>query len=104
MHYPLRMSKKMNADEARRRMPEVPGWDLDGEAIRRKLTFGDFREAIAFVVRLAFDAETADHHPDILISYKRVTLTYSTHSAGGLTEKDFAGAAAANMLAAKMGA
>ena len=43
--------------------------------------------------RLAPEAEAADHHPDILINYKRVTLTYSTHSEGGLTDKDFAGAA-----------
>src|SRR5439155_250279 len=44
-------------------------------------------------------AEQADHHPDILINYKRVTLTYSTHSEGGLTEKDFVGAAAADRAA-----
>jgi 4a-hydroxytetrahydrobiopterin dehydratase len=97
------MATKLTLDEARRRMGEVPGWELDGEQIRRKLTFADFREAVAFVVRLAFEAEAADHHPDMLISYKRVTLTYSTHSAGGLTEKDFAGAASANGLAARFG-
>ena len=44
-------------------------------------------------------AQAADHHPDILINYKRVTLTYSTHSEGGLTAKDFAGAAMADKLA-----
>ena len=49
--------------------------------------------------RLAPEAERVDHHPDILINYKRVTLTYSTHSEGGLTEKDFAGAAVADRLA-----
>ena len=65
-----------------------------GAAIRRVYTFGGFAEALAFLVRLGFDAEAADHHPDILVNYKRVTLTYSTHSEGGLTEKDFAGAAA----------
>ena len=43
-------------------------------------------------------AEAADHHPDILINYKRVTLTYSTHSEGGLTDKDFAGAAMADRV------
>ena len=94
----------MTLDDVRRRLPDVPGWDLEGEEIRRKLTFADFREAIAFVVRLGFEAEAADHHPDILISYKRVTLSYSTHSAGGLTEKDFAGAATASALAARLGA
>jgi 4a-hydroxytetrahydrobiopterin dehydratase len=78
----------------------MTGWNLDGNAITRKLTFADFREAVAFVVRLAFESEEADHHPDILISYKRVTLTYATHSEGGITEKDFAGAAIASKLAA----
>ena len=55
------------------------------------------------MVRLGFIAEAADHHPDILVSYKRVTLTYSTHSEGGLTVKDFDGADAASALAAEMG-
>jgi 4a-hydroxytetrahydrobiopterin dehydratase len=54
---------------------------------------------VAFVDRLAPKAQAADHHPDILINYKRVTLTYSTHSEGGLTAKDFAGAATADQLA-----
>ena len=61
-------------------------------AFARDVTQFRDKDAIAFVTRLAFDAEAADHHPDILINYKRVTLTFSTHSAGGLTEKDFAGA------------
>ena len=84
--------------EAMQRLKALPGWELDGNAIRRKFTFAGFPDALAFVVRLGFDAEAADHHPDILINYKRVTLTYSTHSEGGLTEKDFAGAAAAHPL------
>ena len=54
---------------------------------------------MAFVNGVANMAEAADHHPDILISYTRVTLTYSTHSEGGLTAKDFAGAATADRLA-----
>ena len=74
------------------------GWTLDGDAIRKKYTFKDFMDAIAFVNRLPPEAEKADHHPDILINYKRVTLTYSTHSEGGLTEKDFAGAATADRV------
>ena len=89
--------------DARTRLQSLPGWELDASAIRRKLTFAGFAEAVAFVVRLGFVAEAADHHPDILVSYKRVTLTYSTHSEGGLTAKDFEGAAAASDLAGKMG-
>jgi 4a-hydroxytetrahydrobiopterin dehydratase len=74
------------------------GWTLQGDEIRKKYTFKDFMDAIAFVNRLAPEAEKVDHHPDILINYKRVTLTYSTHSEGGLTEKDFAGAMTADRL------
>ena len=81
------------------RMLKITGWTLDGGAIRKQYTFKDFPAAIAFVDRLAPEAERADHHPDILINYKRVTLTYSTHSEGGLTDKDFAGAAVADRLA-----
>src|SRR5262247_2911467 len=94
--YSVGMAKITEA-EARERLRALPGWDLDGQAIRRKVTFAGFPEATAFVVRLAFAAEAADHHPDILVSYKRVTLTYTTHSAGGLTVKDFEGASQAGM-------
>jgi 4a-hydroxytetrahydrobiopterin dehydratase len=91
------MAKLTNAD-AQERVRTLTGWTLDGDAIRKQFVFGSFREAISFVVRLAFEADAADHHPDITISYKRVTLVYSTHSEGGLTEKDFAGAAAADRI------
>ena len=93
------MAKISSDDEIRKRLSEVPGWELSGAEIRRQFTFKDFTEAIGFVVRLAFVAEAADHHPDITISYKRVTLAYSTHSEGGLTVKDFEGAAAASRIA-----
>lgn len=89
--------------DAAQRLRDLPGWTLEGQAIRRQFTFGGFADAVAFIVRLGFDAEAADHHPDILVNYKRVTLTYSTHSAGGLTEKDFAGAARANEIAKLLG-
>jgi 4a-hydroxytetrahydrobiopterin dehydratase len=89
---------KLSRTDAEARLKELKGWTLDGDTIRKQYTFGSFREAISFVVRLAFDAEEADHHPDILINYKRVTLTWSTHSEGGLTEKDFAGARNADRI------
>lgn len=90
---------KLSGSDVQQRMKRLSGWTLDGDAIRKQFTFANFVEAIAFVNRLAPLAESADHHPDILINYKRVTLTYSTHSEGGLTEKDFEGAAAADRLA-----
>jgi 4a-hydroxytetrahydrobiopterin dehydratase len=82
----------LSSDEIARRLHELPGWSLSGHAIVKQFTFKDFPEAVRFVDRIVPLAEAADHHPDILINYRRVTLTYSTHSEGGLTEKDFAGA------------
>ena len=90
---------KLTRADAEQRLKTADGWTLEGDAIRKKYTFTDFMDAIAFVNRLAAEAEKADHHPDILINYKRVTLTYSTHSEGGLTIKDFDGAATADRLA-----
>jgi len=87
---------KLTREDAQRRVTSLSGWALDGDAIRKQYTFEDFPQAIAFVNRIAPEAEKADHHPDILINYKRVTLTYSTHDEGGLTEKDFVGAAMAD--------
>ena len=95
--------KTLDEAEAQRRLEALAGWELSGASIRRRFTFGGFPDALAFVVRLGFDAEAADHHPDILVNYRRVTLTYTTHSEGGLTDKDFAGAANASDLAARMG-
>jgi 4a-hydroxytetrahydrobiopterin dehydratase len=71
-------------------MASLPGWELAGDAIRRRYAFKDFKESMAFVKRVAELAERADHHPDILIEYSKVTLTLTTHDAGGLSEHDFA--------------
>jgi 4a-hydroxytetrahydrobiopterin dehydratase len=92
----------LSDEDIRQKLSALSGWTLGDKAISRKLTFPSFPDAIAFTARLAFDAEASDHHPDILINYKRVTLTYSTHSEGGLTAKDFAGAAQADAVAASM--
>jgi 4a-hydroxytetrahydrobiopterin dehydratase len=83
---------KLDDAAVQKALAGVPDWQRDGDAIRRQFTLGSFPDAIAFVTRIAFDAEAADHHPDIVINYKRVTLTFSTHSEGGLTQKDFDGA------------
>ena len=90
---------KLSKADAERRMKALNGWTLEGDAIRKQFTFKGFPEAVAFVNRLVPEAEAADHHPDILINYRRVTLTYSTHSEGGLTDKDFAGATMADLVA-----
>jgi 4a-hydroxytetrahydrobiopterin dehydratase len=82
------------------RLGTLSGWTREGDAIRKQFTFASFPDAIAFLTRLAFDAESADHHPDVTVNYRRVTLVYSTHSEHGLTAKDFAGAATADRVAA----
>ena len=90
---------KIAQEEARSALQNLPGWTLQGDSITRQFTFPGFPEAVAFIVRLGFEAEGADHHPDILVNYKRVTLTYSTHSEGGLTRKDLDGASRASQIA-----
>lgn len=75
--------------EIRGGLDELKGWARDGDSIRKTYTLDSFPEAIAFVTRIAELAEKADHHPDIDIRYNRVACTLSTHSAGGLTRRDF---------------
>ena len=89
----------LSDQEIARQLKGLPDWTLDGRSIRKQFTFTDFPAAVAFVNRLVPDAESADHHPDIAINYRKVTLVYSTHSEGGLTQKDFDGAAMADRKA-----
>jgi 4a-hydroxytetrahydrobiopterin dehydratase len=65
------------------------GWEKKGNEIVKVYKNKNFVESVGFVNKVAILAEKADHHPDILIQYKNVTLTLSTHSQGGLTGKDF---------------
>jgi 4a-hydroxytetrahydrobiopterin dehydratase len=86
-------------DQIRTEVGRLDGWTHDGNAICKQFTFSGFPEAVAFVQRLVPEAEASDHHPDITINYKRVTLSYSTHSEGGITVKDFDGARMADRKA-----
>ncbi|HEX7486155.1 MAG TPA: 4a-hydroxytetrahydrobiopterin dehydratase [Vicinamibacterales bacterium] len=89
----------LSRDRIDQRLRALDGWRFERDAIVKQFTFAGFPEAVAFVSRLVPGAEAADHHPDITINYRRVTLTYSTHSDGGLTEKDFDGAQMADECA-----
>jgi 4a-hydroxytetrahydrobiopterin dehydratase len=64
------------------------GWHEDDKALVREFEFESFPAAVAFVDRLAELAESKDHHPDIDIRYRRVSVRWSTHSAGGVTDRD----------------
>jgi 4a-hydroxytetrahydrobiopterin dehydratase len=89
----------LSEDEIGARLSAVPGWGRDGNSISCVITREDFRDALLLVGAVAFQAEAAGHHPDIAISWNRVTFTLSTHSAGGLTAADFALAGRISALA-----
>ncbi len=82
--------EKLSQEQIDAKTNDIPDWALSGESLQRTITFDDFVKAMAFVNRVADLAEELQHHPDILIRYNKVTLTVTTHDAGGLTEKDFA--------------
>ena len=84
------MAEKLTTAEVQESLSSAPGWGLITGAISKLFKFEDFVQAMVFVTQVAELAEQADHHPDILIRYNKVTLTLVTHSAGGLTRKDFA--------------
>jgi 4a-hydroxytetrahydrobiopterin dehydratase len=73
-------------------LASLPGWTQKNDAIVRVVKLSSFPDAIAFVTRLAFDAQQNDHHPDLTISYRTVTIAWSTHDEGGITDKDIEGA------------
>ncbi len=76
--------------EIQRELGAVPGWTRRGATLTRSFEFPDFAAAMAFVNRVADAAEGMNHHPDIDIRYTKVTCHLSTHSAGGITRRDFA--------------
>ena len=82
---------KLSSAQISERLSKLNGWTGRDRrtAIQRTFRFGSFKAAVAFVAFVGELAEAADHHPDIDIRYDRVTLTLSTHSAGGLTALDF---------------
>lgn len=81
--------QKLNEDQIQAELAKLPEWSETGEAIQRTYGFQDFVQSMGFVTRVAEEAERSQHHPDILIRYNKVTLTLSTHDAGGITMKDF---------------
>lgn len=93
------MARLLTDSEVAVRLVTLPGWQRNGAAIRKEFSFAGFPEAVAFVGRLVEPAEAADHHPDLEIHYRRVVVSFTTHSAGGLTDKDIDGARAADEAA-----
>jgi 4a-hydroxytetrahydrobiopterin dehydratase len=83
------MPKILAKADVQSKLKNTPGWQLKSGEIMRVYKFSGFITAMAFVNHVADLAEKMGHHPDILVQYNKVTLTVSTHSAGGLTELDF---------------
>lgn len=79
----------LSSEEIQELLAAVSGWDLLGTQIQRRYAFASFKEAMDFVARVAALAEEMNHHPDILVEYNKVTLTLTSHDAGGLTRRDF---------------
>jgi 4a-hydroxytetrahydrobiopterin dehydratase len=93
------MRARLTDDEIARELATLPGWRRDGDALAREFAFPTYMDGIAFVTRVAAAAEAADHHPDLLVGYRRVTCTLSTHDAGGVTRADVRMARAIGELA-----
>ena len=81
--------EKLTHAEIVQQLDTLPDWHLENQQLRRTYTFENFVESVEFVNRLVEPAETVGHHPDLAISYNQVTVSLTTHDAGGLTQKDF---------------
>jgi 4a-hydroxytetrahydrobiopterin dehydratase len=88
------MAERLSDISIQRELGNLPGWSRRGEVISKTFQFRDFLTGISFVSAVAKAADAADHHPDIDIRYTKVTCALSTHSAGGITQKDLDMAAA----------
>ena len=84
------MASLLSPAEIQSELSSLPDWTLEGSAIKSTLSFKNFIEAVEFVNQVVAPAEAAGHHPDLHISYNKVTISLTTHDAGGLTQQDFA--------------
>jgi 4a-hydroxytetrahydrobiopterin dehydratase len=91
--------QKLSDDEVRERLSALPGWALGAGEIEKHYRFADFRAAIGFVVQVAFEAEAANHHPDLDVRWNQVRVALATHSEHAITTKDVELAAAIERLA-----
>ena len=89
---------RLAASELDAHLRALPGWTLEGNAIAKTFRFGDYAETIAFVNAVAAIAQREDHHPDLAVHYDHCSVTWSTHSAGGVTLNDIVCAAQVDEL------
>lgn len=79
----------LSDEEIRAQLGQLSGWERDGEAIARTFELADFVGSVAFVNKLVEPAEEMNHHPDVAVSWNRVTVSITNHEAGGITAADF---------------
>ncbi|HNB80950.1 MAG TPA: 4a-hydroxytetrahydrobiopterin dehydratase [Chitinophagaceae bacterium] len=84
------MSRLLEENEIASALLGIPGWQLQENAIASDFVFGNFKEALAFIVQVGILAEQANHHPEFTNCYNRVGLVLNTHEMNGITEKDIA--------------
>jgi len=83
------MSDALSSEQILAALKDLPGWSYEGHALHKAFDFQNFREAISFIVRLSFEAEARDHHPELHNIYSKVKLALNTHDAGNqVTAKD----------------
>jgi 4a-hydroxytetrahydrobiopterin dehydratase len=93
------MSNVLNPAEIQVALQSLPGWEARDDSIARVFQFPNFVSAMVFVNKIAAAAEGANHHPDILINYNKVTLTLLSHDSGGVTQRDLRMAGKINEVA-----
>ncbi len=94
------MASRLDEATVRESLQSLPGWALLEGRLEKTFTFANYPQCVAFAVKVALDAERADHHPDSLeIRWGKVRVAYVTHSAGGVTRLDLEAAARVDALA-----
>jgi 4a-hydroxytetrahydrobiopterin dehydratase len=83
------MPELLTSEEVQKNLTQLPGWAQSGDVITKTYSFKAYLDGVGFVNRVANAAEAADHHPDMAFGYKQVVVTLTTHSAKGITKKDF---------------
>ena len=95
----MSMSNPLSQENISNKLEELNGWSWENDRLTKNFEFSNFRDAMSFMVRISYEAEERDHHPQIFNCYNRVSLSVNTHDVGGkVTEKDFALASAIDSL------
>lgn len=93
--------QRLSDEVVRHALQALPRWSGDGRAIAATFGFDSYEAGVAFAVQIALLAQRMDHHPELCIGWRRVTVTYTTHDAGGVTARDLAAVNAVDAITPK---